>query len=411
MLHLVYRLRPTALWFVLLALGLQGCYITRAYRFRKFELKDIPKLDTAMLAPSATPFQFAQAAAGQPARYPRLAAVLDSQLANTRTYAFLVIKNDSILYERYFNGLSDSLLYPSFSVAKSFVSTLVAMAHEDGKIPSLQAPITDYLPQLLRRDERFGSISIQHLLDMASGIKSSENYDNPFSDVLKLGFTKNISRHALRLDIEKAPGNDEYKSINTQLLAMIVEKATGQPLQQYVQQKLWQPLGMESAATWNIDSRRHQQVRAFCCLNATARDFAKLGRLYLENGEWNGQQLLSPQWIHASTATDTMIRYNGYRNQWWAAANRHYFTDSAEAARFAAGVTVKKALRAYNNRQGQRQYRVDRWTGAYHAEGILGQYVYVHPSNRVIIVRLGYYWQHPQFGAEDFIYSVGDQLK
>jgi len=240
---------------------LQSCYIHRAYKYRNFELKDIPKFDTAFLPASTSPFYFKQ---GSATRYPKLKPTLDSLLANKYTYAFLVIKNDSIIYEKYFDGLNDSLLYPSFSVSKSFVSTLVAIAHEEGSISSLQDPITKYLPSLLKRDKRFSNITIQHLLDMRSGIKSSEEYENPFSDVLKLGFTKNITAKTLKLSIEKNPGNDTYKSVNTQLLGLIVEQATGKKLQQYMHEKLWQPLGMESDATWNIDSRKHETVRDFC---------------------------------------------------------------------------------------------------------------------------------------------------
>lgn len=386
---------------------LQGCYIHRAYKYRNFDLKDISKFDTAFLPASTKPFYFKE---GSESRYPKLKPTLDSLLENTYTYAFLIIKNDSIMYEKYFDGLNDSMQYPSFSVAKSFVSTLVAIAQEEGSIKSLQDPITIYLPSLLKRDERFSKITIQHLLDMRSGIQSSEEYENPFSDVLKLGFTKNITANTLKLSIEKNPGNDTYKSVNTQLLGLIIEQATGKKLQQYMHEKLWQPLGMESNATWNIDSRKHEKVRAFCCINATARDFAKLGRLYLNKGNWDGKQIVSQNWVNNTVSNDSMIHYGGYRNQWWSAPVRREFTDSLEALQFAKLHASTATMSSNKNSAGQKSYRVYYRNGAYHAEGILGQYVYVQPENNVIIVRLGHYWQHPMYYAENLIYMIGEEL-
>jgi CubicO group peptidase (beta-lactamase class C family) len=386
---------------------LQGCYIHRAYKYRNFELKDINKFDTALLPASTAPFYFKQ---GSNSQYPKLKPTLDSILANTSTYAFLVIKNDSILYEKYFDGLNDSILYPSFSVAKSFVATLVAIAHEAGSIKSLHEPITNYLPSLLKRDERFSKITIQHLLDMRSGIKSSEEYENPFSDVLKMGFTKNITPKALNVSIETAPGKNDYKSVNTQLLGLIIENATGKKLQQYMQEKLWQPLGMDSDATWNIDSRNHETVRAFCCINATARDFAKLGRLYLKNGNWNGQQIVSENWVNNTISIDTMAKYGGYKNQWWSSPVRTFFDDSLQAVQELNLHPGNATLSVVNNNENKKNYRVYYRNGAYHAEGILGQYVYVHPKNNVIIVRLGHYWQHPMYYAENLIYMIGEEL-
>jgi CubicO group peptidase (beta-lactamase class C family) len=394
---------------LLFTLLISSCYITRAYKYRKFELKDIDKFDTAHLPKSHTPFVFAKE---NTSRFSRLTSLLDSTLRNTKTYAFLVVKNDSIIYERYFNDINENHKLPSFSVAKSFVSTLAGMAYEEGKIKSLQEPITNYLPSLLKRDKRFAQITIQHVLDMSSGVKNSENYSNPFSDVLKLGFTKNIRKKTLRLKIERAPGVNDYKSVNTQLLSLIVEKATGKKIQAYMREKLWQPLGMESDATWNVDSKHRKEVRAFCCLNATARDFAKLGRLFLNNGNWNGQQLISQEWVQASTHVDTMVKYDGYKNQWWSTYSRKYFNDTAAAVAFAARQPGKAlSIGSRLNREGKKYYFVGYYSAAYHAEGILGQYIYVNPKTNVIIVRLGYYWQHPSTYADGLIYDLGEKLK
>jgi len=389
---------------LLMLLGLSSCYVGRAYRFRNFYLKDIDKLASVDLNTSAEPFYFKRGSLSS-----SLISFLDTNLANSYTYAFLVIRNDSILYEKYFDALTDKTLMPSFSVAKSFVATLAEMAHEEGKIGSFRQPITDYLPFLLKSDKAFANITIQHLLDMRSGIKSSENYGNPFSDVLKLGFTKNMMGRIRRLKIEKAPGEQEYKSVNTQLLALIVEKATGKKIQDYLVEKLWQPLGMETAATWNIDSKQHKVAKAFCCINATARDFAKLGRLYLHQGNWNGQQLLSSHWINTTVQADTMQKYEGYKNQWWGGNRNEYFTDSLKAADFAYRNGAKMFLYTPKN-STQKYYGVALSNSPYYAEGILGQFIFVNPANHVVIVRLGHYWKNKSFGIENFLHRVARSL-
>lgn len=390
---------------LLMLLSLSSCYVGRAYRFRNFYLKDIDKLASVDLNASAEPFYFKQGSLSS-----SLTSFLDTNLANSDTYAFLVIRNDSILYEKYFGTLTDKTLMPSFSVAKSFVATLAEIAHEEGKISSFGQPITDYLPFLLKNDPAFAHITIQHLLDMRSGIKSSENYGNPFSDVLKLGFTKNMMGRIRRLKIEKAPGEQEYKSVNTQLLALIVEKATGKKIQDYLVEKLWQPLGMETAATWNIDSKQHKVAKAFCCINATARDFAKLGRLYLNQGNWNGRQLLSSHWINTTVHADTMQKYEGYKNQWWGGNRNEYFPDSAQAANFASRNSGSKMFVYTPKNSTQKYFGVNLGITPYYAEGILGQFIFVSPVNHVVIVRLGHYWKNKSFGIENFLHRVARSL-
>ncbi|RYZ20836.1 MAG: class C beta-lactamase-related serine hydrolase [Chitinophagaceae bacterium] len=382
------------------ALALASCHVLRAYRYRHFNLGDLDKLDAAPLRPSAGSFSFPV----DTLRYPRLTAQLDSQLLHSRTYAFLVIRNDTILYERYFGSVTDSTRLPSFSVAKSVTGSLVARALEQGFIKSLDEPVTRYLPELGRRDAGFHSVTIRQVLDMRSGVASSENYGNPFSDVLKLGFARNASKPALKVKTGTAPGNFEYKSVNTQLLALIVERATGRKLQDYLQEQLWTPLGMEHPATWNTD--KQNTVRAFCCLNLAARDYARFGRLYLNEGMWQGKQLLSREWIRATVSVDSMDKYEGYHNQWWSGLRYYSAYDSAGAAAVTARHTGAR-LSLRSTKEGRPYYLVQWRDGAYHAEGILGQYVYVNPAKKLLIVRLGHNWSHPRTGAEGFIYSLG----
>ena len=384
---------------------LQSCYVVRAYHFRKFKLEDLSKLKAISLPANATPFRFAY----DTTRYPKWKKNMDSVLATTHTYAFLVIRGDSILYERYFGEVQQGSLLPSFSIAKSVTGTLVGIAVHEGKIRSLQEPVTNYLPELRRSDPNFEKVTIQHLLDMRSGVKSSEDYYNPFSDVLKLGFSANLAKVALKIKTEKEAGTFSYKSVNTQLLAMIVERATGMTLQAYAIEKLWQPLQMEQPATWNTDNQN--RVRAFCCIIATARDFARFGRLLMKNGNWQGQQIIPAAWVQQSTSADTMAAYKGYRNQWWSKTSYKNFTDSLLAVAFMPQHGVKSGIKRYTSVEGKSPvYTAYYWSGAFHAEGILNQVLFVDPARDLIIVRLGHYWKHPQLDAVRFIYNMAGQL-
>jgi CubicO group peptidase (beta-lactamase class C family) len=222
-----------------------------------------------------------------------------------------------------------------------------------------------------------------------------------------MGFAGNVSKPALHTGLEKEPGTFDYKSVNTQLLALIIEKATGKKLQDYAAEKLWQPLGMEHQATWNIDKKG--TVRAFCCINAAARDYAKFGSLFLHNGRWQGKQIVLQSWVQQSTHLDTMAKYGGYKNQWWSRVSRKLFTTRGEAEAFVktkAAASVKAIL---PKNSGEIQYRAE-WRDAYFAQGILGQYVYVNPSKNLVIVRLGHYWSHPKYYAEGFISHLAQEL-
>lgn len=401
--------RIALLFYVWICLLFSSCYAFRAYKSRRFELNDLPKLQARTIVKSNAPFYFQSDLNNS--RYQSIKTLLDTNLENSQTHSFMVIKNDTIIYEKYFNGLVSSDLFPSFSVAKSFVGTLVQIAHEEGYIKSLSEPVTNYLPYLLKNDERFRRITIQHLLDMRSGIKSNENYSNPFSDVLKLGFTKNIQKRLKKLQVETSPGTFNYISVNTQLLGLVVQQASGKKLYHYLQEKLWQPLGMEADASWNTDSRKQDNVRAFCCLNAITKDFAKLGRLYLQKGNWNGIQLLHSSWIHATTSSDSMYKYEGYRNQWWGAKDYKTFDDSLLATEYAMQNKLRSNVHSYTDKlTKKRKYFISYTTSEYMAQGMLGQYVYVNPESKVIIVRTGHYWNAKYLSGTQLIYTVGRRL-
>jgi CubicO group peptidase (beta-lactamase class C family) len=358
------KLSPVRSIFVCLAVStlLASCYAVRAFRFRKFHLNDHKKLSSVNIQKPAVPFHFANGAGK--AEYSSLATYLDTNLALSKTAAFLVIRNDSLIYERYFNGFSQSSLLPSFSVAKSFVGTLIGIAVDEGKL-SMADPVTRYLPELLKRDKRFAAITVQHLMDMRSGIQFNEGTYNLKDAAVKLGFRPNLLKHALKINIEGPPGGPfKYKSINTELLAIILERATGKRVAPYMQEKLWQPLGAEYKATWNTDSKKHQQEIAFAGLNATARDFAKLGQLYLQHGAWQGRQLISRRWTDMVANKDTMEKWSGYKNQWWSKYTYLRFPDSLAAAAYKIATPYTSNIRRWRG-----AYRVGHRTSAFNALG------------------------------------------
>jgi CubicO group peptidase (beta-lactamase class C family) len=377
--------------------------VVKAYRFRKFELKDLGKFKAATVQKSNQPFRFFNAGGSS---FP-LKAYLDSNLENSLTYGFLVIRNDSILYEKYFDNLTSSNIFPSFSVAKSFVGTLAQIAHQEGKIKSLQDPVTQYLPWLLSSDKAWRQVTVQNLLDMRTGVKSDETYNSPFSDVIQLGFTRNLMGRLKKLKV--VPGSKEfvYKSVNTQLLGAIIESATGETLANYLQKKLWLPMGMESDAAWQTDAKG--RARAFCCLNATLRDFAKLGRLYLNNGNWNGNQILAAEWVQTILNPDTMRVYQGYKNHWWSSRNIKRFSDSAQAVQF-VGTQQANWYISRGARNGKVFFSAYNNLPAVFAQGMLGQFVYINPGKKLIIVRMGHNWKHKDFYAQKFIENLAGMI-
>ena len=266
-------------------------------------------------------------------------------LSKTNSTGLLVIKNGSIVSEQYWQGETANSQHTSWSVAKSYISTLVGMAKEDGLIKDFNDPIKRYIPEL--ENKAYGQIAIVDALQMSSGIGFSESYGASgsntalaMSDAQKVFygtylFGKSINGLVAGYDKLEEPGTRwEYRSSDTQILGWLVESVYNKPLATLIAEKLWQPLGATTPANWLVDGSSEQNAIAFCCLNATLRDFARLGELYRLGGLWNGQQLLSKQWtIDATTPSaphvqpEAVRQFRGYQYQWWMPANhqREYF--------------------------------------------------------------------------------------
>lgn len=266
-----------------------------------------------------------------------------------KTVAFLVIKNDSIWHEQYFEGYTQKSLSNSFSMAKTYVSALLGKAITDGYIKDLQQPVGDFFPEFSK--VLAAKLTVGDLASMASGLDWNEDYYNPFSITTKAYFDAPLQEIILSLKVTKPPGKKyEYKSGNTQLLAMVIEKATGKTLSEYLSQSLWEPLGCEYDALWQLDDKEGTE-KAYCCIASNARDFARLGKLYKDFGQWHGKQLLDSAYVAKSI--------------------QPRFSDSPQ---YGYGMWLLN----YKNKS------------FFMMRGHLGQYVIVDPKNNVIIVRLGH---------------------
>ncbi len=296
----------------------------------------------------------------------------DTFLEENDTQAFIVIQDETILYENYFNDAQRDSMMTSFSVAKSFTSALVGIAIADGFINSVDDPITDYLPELAERDPRFNDITIRHLLMMASGLEYQEmrlglfNGDDPLTT-----YYPDQRKAALEFtNIKDTPGEYFlYNKYHPQLLGMILERATGISVTEYMQAKLWDPLGMEFSGSWSIDSVESGFEKMEAGVNARAIDFAKLGRVYLENGGWNGVQVISSDWVAESTQSDP------------ATQNNSYYPDEF-------GQTIFNDLQGYYKYMWY-GYSRDGGENDFAAEGDHGQFIYLSPQKNLIIIRNG----------------------
>src|SRR5215212_4127471 len=247
---------------------------------------------------------------------------LERYLQASGTTAFLVVHDDKLLYERYFNGYDQRSVNTSFSMAKSFASALVGLAIDEGHIKSVDEPITNYIPELLERDKRFESITIRDLLTMTSGIKYEEGGDLPWSeeaDDTKTYYATDLRELALNCRIESKPGEYfEYNNYNPLLIGLILERATGMPVSHYMKEKLWWRMGMEADGSWSLDSTSSGFEKMESGVNARARDFARFGMLFAKEGNWEGEQLISRGWVEESTRPDASTDPSSdYQYFWW----------------------------------------------------------------------------------------------
>jgi CubicO group peptidase (beta-lactamase class C family) len=209
--------------------------------------------------------------------------------------AYVIIKDGQILFEEYWDGFKETSLSNSFSAAKSIVSLLIGIALDEGYIKSLDQKIYEYLPDLNKHGLQ--DISIADLLSMSSGLNWDEAYSSPFSATTKAYYGKDLIALVNEQEsIEEAGKQFNYLSINTQILALIVQKATGRNISQYASEKIWKKIGAENNALWSLDNENGVE-KAYCCFYSNARDFARLGQLILNKGNWGNDQIISENYL------------------------------------------------------------------------------------------------------------------
>lgn len=303
---------------------------------------------------------------------------LEQFLISKDTTAFIVIKDGMLLYEGYFNGYNRESTYTAFSVTKSFVSALVGIAIDEGYINSVDDPITDYIPELAAKDVRFRQTTIRHLLTMTSGL-GFESQELPWSDSALEYYAIDLRATVLNnVQIVSAPGETFlYNDYNLSLIGIILERATGQSVCQYFEQKIWQPLGMEAPGSWSMDSVDSGFAKMPSGLNGRAIDLAKFGQLYLQEGNWNGQQIVPRDWVIESTRADATSDPNWwYQYYWWvntyAEAEYHYVSENGKFVDLATNVPP-----------------LDHVSYRFSAVGAGGQYIYIIPEQNMLMARFG----------------------
>ena len=285
----------------------------------------------------------------------KLSAEQRAGIEKYQTIAFLVLKNDSVKYEEYWDGFSDTSHTNSFSMAKTIVGILTGLAIDERKIKSVDEPIGDFLPEFAKGAN--AKVTIKNLLTMSSGINFVENYNNPFAYPAAAYYGEDLKELTCSYRVTEEPGKTwNYLSGNTELLSFIVAKASGKSLSEYASEKLWKPMGANHTAIWSLDHEGGVE-KGYCCFNSNARDFARFGALYLHEGNWNGTQLVSKDYVRQSVTPADLIDDNGGKNNkygysWWLLNYKNHYI--------------------------------------YYMRGILGQYVFVIPDKNMVVVRLGH---------------------
>jgi len=279
----------------------------------------------------------------------------ENELIRERSVAWLVIHNDSILYEAYWEGFGDSALSNSFSMSKSVIGVLTGIALKEGAIKNLDQRVNEFLPEY--KNDSKGKLTLRQLITMSAALSWDEAYSSLFSVTTEAYYGKDLKGLMDGLEVVGTPGKDYYyQGGATQLLAMVIMRATGKNLSEYCSEKLWKPIGAEYPAEWTID-REGGMEKASCCIYSNARDFARIGALYLHLGNMYGNQLVDTSFVLESIMPAPLLNEGKpnleYGYQWWIS-------------------------------------EVD-GNKIFYCRGILGQYIVAVPSKNIIMVRLGHH--------------------
>ena len=283
-----------------------------------------------------------------------------------KSVAYLIIKNDSIFHEQYYDGYSDTSKSNSFSMAKSMVTGMLGKAIEEGKIQSIDQKVGDFFEEF--KEGNGAMLTVGDLASMASGLDWVEEYYNPLNITTKSYFTDDLQGLLRNRKITGTPGQEYlYLSGNTQLLGMIISKAVGENLSTYFSESFWKPMGAKEDAFWQIDSKAKGMEKTFCCFATNAKDFARYGKLYKDHGKWNEKQLIDSSFV-ALSVRPRFEKSPEYGYGWW-----------------------------LSEIEGKSIFAM---------RGHLGQYVIVIPEDDLIVVRLGHLTQKVDSGAFPKVFNL-----
>ena len=330
-----------------------GCkvYLTRTIIYNDPGIHD-NKIMPVRLVKSGTPLPICTSADCGKAHIPDSLLHL---IKETGTVAFVVLKDDTVVYEYYAKGYSDSSLTNPFSVTKSIVSILTGIALKEGKIKSLDEPICDFYEPY--KKDGLNKITFKNLLCMASGVNFRDDYLNPTGGTAQLYYGDDVRGLINTFSIAKTPGTEfRYKNCDPEILTIALQNAVNMNMSDYASEKLWKTLGAGHDAEWIIDQPKTGVEKSYCCFHTNARDLARLGLLYEHKGNWHGKQIVDTAYVNASLTPHHLPAENGKPTNnngylWW-----HRPVDD-----------------------------IDNFS----ADGMKGQFVSVMPDRHLIFVRLG----------------------
>ena len=338
------------------------------YYVRKALIHWMPKIDQYTIfanrvvkAEDPQPWEFAPDVENK-----QIPQEFEADFAKYKTIGFVVIQHNKIILEQYWKNYSPLSLTNSFSMAKSVISLLVGCAIADGKIKSVNQPVSDFLPEWTSYDGKV--LTIKDLLTMSAGVDWDESYSSLFSKTTQAYYGNDLWKLALTEKLVEKPGvRFNYQSGVTQILAFLLQKATGRNIADYASEKLWTPIQAEEDAQWSLD-RKNGMEKAYCCLNSNARDFARLGQLILNKGSWNGVQVVDSNYIKEATTPATWLK----------------FTRKLRPGQTKADPPVPCTFYGY-------QMWIANYRGlkVSYMRGMLGQYIIAIPKLDAVIVRLG----------------------
>ena len=442
-------MRVVSIVSIIFVLFLQSCILTKGIKYGNASLDDYSIFEQDTVTKGIHTFVFAEKQCSTlvdtlkfEIYRSRIDTILNLTLREAMDYyndpaAVIVIHNDTILFEHYSGGWNRDNQSCIFSVTKTITSLLCGIAQKEGYIKSLSDPVTDYIPELRDADSMFDKLQIEHLLDMTAGLEFDENYSwNPFSKMAKLYLGENTVKVLKSLRFVNTPGeNFSYDSATTAILGLVVERATGQSYAQYLSEKVWQPLGMERDALIGLDSKKHHVAKSFAGLTTNVKDLAKIGRLFLNNGDYNGMQMVDSSFVNRCLSThnagirgknqgrysyswywgfsDEYYQHNQFKdkdvkNDYYKQHpeiyvvnsqkdktgnyktleyhQRRYFDSVEDLKKYYEAQNKKEVYRIWQNRIG---YYAILHNGGYWGYGLYGQVLYVNPKKNMIAVFLG----------------------